>query len=135
MRTSLCLVMLLPLLAVAQTPPAFDPSKMPSGAGMQTMMQQAQKMAACMADIDQAKLEALGKEAQAMSDEIEALCATGNEDEALSKAIAFSRKMQDEPTIIQARECTKGMGEMMSQVMPSIIDEAESRAEKGGICD
>ncbi len=135
MRTSVCLMMLLPLLAVAQTPPAFDPSKMPSGAGMQAMMQQAQKMASCMADVDQTKLEDLAKEAQALSDEINALCASGKESEALSKALSFSREMRADPTIAQVQECTRGMNEMMAQVIPSIISEAESRAEKGGICD
>ena len=44
---------------------------------MQNMMQQAQKMQACMQNIDQAKMQALGDKAKQMESEIKALCAKG----------------------------------------------------------
>lgn len=107
---------------------------MPSEADMMKMMQQAQKMQACMAGIDQAKLEALGQQAEAVGDEIDALCAQGKEQEALDTALTFARKMNADPTVKQARECSAGMTEMMAGLIPDFDVPGDEGDSDGGIC-
>lgn len=124
-------LLLLPLVASAQNSPYGQPSQ----ADMQNMMQNMQRMSECMADVDQARLEALSREAQAMSDEIERLCAAGDEAAAVAKALKFGREMNNDPTVKKMRECTRGMPQMMAQIMPVNPAEVESEAESGGICD
>jgi len=128
---SLVLLPLLPLLVFAQNAPYGQPG----GMNTQQMMQQAQQMSVCMANIDRDKLEELAKQAQAMSEEIKALCQSGDESGALSTALEYSRSVRDEPVLKQLQECTKGMSQMMAQFMPVNPADVEARAESGGICD
>jgi hypothetical protein len=118
MKKLALLLVLVPGWVLAQNAPPFDPSEMPSGADMQGMMQEMQEMQVCMASIDQAELERFQQQAQAMSDEIDALCNSGNGGEALDKALAFSRQMRDEPVMQQLMGCTAGAGNMLAQWMP-----------------
>ena len=131
MKHAIIFLTLLPLLASAQN----SPFGQPGGVNTQQMMQQMQQMGACMADIDEDKLEELSRQAQAMSDEIESLCKSGDEAAALSRAMEYSRSMRNEPVLKQLQECTKGMSQMMAQVMPVNPAEVEAKAESGGICD
>lgn len=130
MKFIIVLFSLLPLITYAQNSPFGQP-----GGNAQQMMQQMQKMGACMADIDQDALDELSKQAQAVNDEIEALCKRGDESAALSRALEFSREMRDEPLLKKVQECTKGMAQMMAQIMPVNPAEVEAKAERGGICD
>ncbi|MBT8422404.1 MAG: hypothetical protein HKN56_06320 [Gammaproteobacteria bacterium] len=116
--------------AWAQNPPAG----MPSQADMQRMMQQGQIMAACMAEIDQSRIEAISREAEAVSDEIDALCKQGDESGALQTAIDFSKKMAADPTVKKLRDCSAGMQDMLAGIMPN-IDPAAGADDSGGICD
>ncbi len=129
--TAMVFSLLLPLLAAAQNSPYGQPSQ----ADMQNMMQQMQQMGVCMADVDQARLEELAREAQAFTDELKALCAAGDESAAVSRALEFSREMRAEPELQKLQECTRGMAQMMAQVMPVNPAAIESQAERGGICD
>lgn len=132
-KYTLVLTFFIALTASAQTPP----SGMPSQADMQKMMQGAQQMAACMEQVDQERLEELSKEAEQVSDEIEAHCAKGDSSAAVTAALDFSRKMQADPDVQQVMGCTTGMGDMMSNMMPEFEAYAEAAAENSGsgICD
>lgn len=101
-------------IAGAQSMPNFDPSKMPSQADMQNMMQKAQEMQQCMAKIDKAELERLEERGNAMNDELERLCRAGREDDALAKAMDFSREMRTAPVVKQAQACAKDLPEMLA---------------------
>jgi len=114
----------------AQNPPAG----MPSEADMQRMMQQGQKMAACMAEIDQSRVEAISREAEAVGNEIDALCKQGDEEGALDVALAFGKKMATDPTVRKIQECSAGMRNMMAGMLPD-LDPAGSAEERGGICN
>ncbi len=118
MKKLALLLVLVPGWVLAQNAPPFDPSEMPSGADMQGMMQQMQEMQVCMASLDQGELEVIQQRGQAMADEIEALCNSGNGGEALNKALAFSRQMLDEPVMQQLMDCAAGAGNMLAQWMP-----------------
>ena len=121
-------------LAFAQRPPGqMDPNEMmrmmQDPAAMERMMREAEAASKCMEGIDEKQLKALERRGQKMSDEIEQLCAAGKKDEALKKALAYSREMRDDATIKKLRECSKGMTEMMEGMpwaqMPGVKDEPE----------
>lgn len=124
------LVLLVAMPVLAQNPPAGIPSE----ANMQKMMQQAKRMQTCLADIDQAQLEALGREAEAMSDEIDALCAQGKEQEALDAAMTFARKINTDPNVKKARECSAGMVDMMAGLIPQFDVPGDAAGDDRGIC-
>ena len=75
--TMLCL---LPSLVIGQNYQGM------SEADMQRMMQQAQKMQACMQNVDQEKLQAVSNEAKQVQSEIKALWANGERSKAEKKA-------------------------------------------------
>ncbi|HID81209.1 MAG TPA: hypothetical protein EYH06_02430 [Chromatiales bacterium] len=100
---------------------------------MQNMMQQAQKMQACMQNIDQAKMQALGDKAKQVESEIKALCAKGERAKAEKKALKFAQEINNSPDVAAARKC----GEMMRGIMPSMgfIDKSPKEKSGGHICD
>lgn len=115
-KLSYLLLFFLPFAVNAQNPfTGMDQAQ------MQQMMQQAQEAQACMEDIDQSKVKRLEAEAKQFEAEIKQLCASGDRSAAQSKAVAFSRRVMDDPAIQEMRKCTdkmKGMMDAMSQNMP-----------------
>jgi len=101
-------------LAMAQSLPNFDPSKLPSQADMQKMMQQAQAMQQCMAKIDESELDQLEARGEEVRSELEQLCKAGQESEALKVALEFSRELNSAPVVQQARECAKDLPQMLA---------------------
>lgn len=95
---------------------------------MQKLMQGAMQMQACMAEIDQDQLEAIGNEAEAMQSELKRMCSAGDRDGAQAKAMAFGVKMAQSDAMKQLRSC----GEMAMAMMPSMMDYIDSQAEDGG---
>lgn len=132
-KVMIVLAGLLPLVALAQTMPPnmpnFDPSKMPSGADMQKMMQRAQEMQKCMANIDQAELEQLEERGNAVSEEIRGLCASGDEDEALDLAISFSEEVRASQAMQDVQACSENLADLMPNLslteMVRMYDDAE----------
>ncbi|MCR9095159.1 MAG: hypothetical protein NXI30_13145 [bacterium] len=135
---SLVTVVLWPTLAFAQMPegmpPGMDPNAMmrqfQDPAAMERMQREAEAAQACFAKISEAELKALEKKGKQAGDEIDALCAAGKKKEALAKAIELSREMQNDPTIKQLRECSKGMTETQKMMrnmpwaqVPGVDDE------------
>ena len=113
-RLAVICLMVLPVAATAQ-----DSYQGMSEADMQRMMEQGQKMQACMSRIDQAELEVLEQRSLKTEDEIRSLCNSGKRDQALQKAMAFGREVNDAKVMQQIRECT-AMMEGMMQMMPQI---------------
>ncbi len=83
-------------------------------ADMQNLMQMMQKMQECMAKVDQQELERLGAEADTMEAELKELCAEGKRDKAQKTAIAYSKKIMNNPALKQMQEC----GEMTKGLIP-----------------
>lgn len=138
---SLVAFVLWPTLAFAQMPQGMpqgmDPNAMmrqlEDPAAMERMQREAEAAQACFSKISEAEMKALEKKAEQAGDEIDALCAAGKKKEALAKALELSREMQNDPTIEQIRECSKGMTEtqrMMQNMpwaqMPGVEDEEPS---------
>ena len=62
---------------------------------MQRMMELAQKMQACMEQVDQAQLAQLEQRSKEFEAELKALCDAGKRDEAQKKAMAYGKEMMD----------------------------------------
>lgn len=125
---------MIPLLFIAAPALAQGPQGM-SQQDMQNMMQAAQQMASCMAQIDQSEIKALEKRSKEMEAEIDSLCKEGKRDEAQQKAMAFGREIKDSPAMQQMKKC----GEMvkgMKSMMPSMgIKDMEEEYKNKHVCD
>lgn len=102
-----------------------------SEADMQQMLQQAKKMEACMADIDQATLTSLSEKSQAMEQAVKSLCLTNKRDEAQKRAIEFGQEIAVNDEIKKMRQC----GEMMQGMMPKIGLPTIEEMKKRHVCD
>lgn len=123
---AVCLAALLPLAAAAQTYQGM------SEAEMKKMMQQAQQMQACMAQVDRAEVDALKTRSDRISKELKALCAQGKRDAAQRKAMAYGKEMAGDPTVQTMRRC----GELMKGAMPQMPYTGHAKTDdKGHVCD
>jgi hypothetical protein len=115
---------IVPGLTLAQQPGGMNHEEMmrrfSDPAAMQKMAAQAEAAQRCMKDIDQKKLDALQKRAEAAGREIERLCDAGKRDEALAKGLDLVQEMRADPTVAKLQECTEEMAESMRQMMPSL---------------
>lgn len=100
-------------------------------ADMQQMMQQAKKMEACMASVDQDALMALSEKSRAMEQEVKSLCQANKRDQAQSRAMEFGREMSANDEVNKMRQC----GEMMKGMMPKIGMPTVEEMKKSHICD
>jgi len=99
---------------------------------MQQMMQQAEAMQQCFADIDPAamkKLEARGKQMQA---EVRALCESGKRDQAQSTAMQYGREFADSKEMQAVMKCGAMAEQMVGQMSMMTPEQIEKR---GHVCD
>ena len=122
------IMLMLPALASAQN---FQNM---SEADMQNMMQQAQKMQACMAEIDQSDMKKFEQRANQMQAKVESLCASGKRDEAEEESIAFAREMSSNEAMKKMQTCSKMMAGAMPG-MPTTPEEAADMVGNRHICD
>ena len=121
-------ILLIPVLAFAQSPSGFDQQQ------MQAMMQKGQEMQTCMQNIDQTEMKALEQQGKKMQAEVEKLCVAGQRDEALNKAIAYGKEMVKNPAMQEMKKC----GEMMQGMMPEMSQfsrDYENDDSQGHVCD
>ena len=102
-----------------------------SQADMQQMMQQAENMEACMANIDQAALTSLSEKYRMMEQEVKNLCRTNKRDEAQTRAIELGREIAANDEIKTLRQC----GEMMKGMLPIMGMPTVEEMKKRHICD
>ncbi len=124
------LVIAITVLMVALAP--VSAQQAPNEAQMRQMMEQAQKTQACMAKVDQSVLENLRIEGEAMGKKVSALCTAGKREEALSAAIAYSKKIASSPGLKQMRQCSESLGDFKFGVSPPTPEEIE---KNGHVCD
>lgn len=113
---------------------AQNPAGM-SDADMEKMMQGVQAMQECMADVDQAALERFGKEGEQMHAEVKALCAEGKRDAAQARAMAYGKKVANDPTMKVMAECGKKMQGAMPQMQQTPGMPSEEELKNRHICD
>ncbi len=102
-------------------------------AQMQQMMENAQKMQACMSEVDQSAMQEMAREAQTFQAEIKALCAAGKRKQALSDAMAYGKRVSTSPEMKKMRECQKYMQGMMPDIAAHVPD--PETLETSHICD
>lgn len=103
-------------------------------AQMQQMMQQMQNMQNCMANIDQAELDAFQQQAEAMDAEVKALCAAGKRDAAMARAMAFGKETANSQVMQDMKKCGEGMQEMM-QNLPKTAQSQTGNGAPHHVCD
>ena len=103
-------------------------------AQMQQMMQQAREMQNCMANIDQAELQAFQQKAEQMQAEVKALCSAGKRDAAMTKAMAFGKESMSSKVMQDMKKCGEGMKNMMPN-LPAIAQSDDDGSEPRHICD
>jgi TolA-binding protein len=99
---------------------------------LQGMMQQVQAMQACVAKIDQQKLEVIRKESEQITADIKSMCAAGERDAAQSKAIAFGKKTVNEPVMLELQACA---GIMNLSIPQSAWAELENENTQVHVCN
>ncbi len=101
---------------------------------MQQMMQQAQGMQTCMQDIDQAEMQAFEQRANQMSEETQALCASGKRDEAMQMATAFGKEVSGSKAMQAMKKCGEGMKNRMPKIVAAAQDDQQGKSGRH-ICD
>ena len=104
----------------------------PNEAHMQKMMEQAQKMQACLAEVDQGSIEALRAESEQLAQKVSALCDAGKRDEAQGQIVAYSKKAAASPELEEMRKC----GELMTGMLPDLkIPHTQDLTGNTHVCD
>jgi len=127
-KLTITLLLSLPALASAQNYQNMNE------ADMQNMMHQAQKMQACMAEIDQSEMKEFEQRANQMQARVDALCASGKRDEAQKEGIAFAREVSSNESMKKMQTCGKLMQGAMPG-MPTTPQEAADMTDNRHICD
>ena len=127
-KLTITLLLSLPALASAQNYQNMNE------ADMQNMMHQAQKMQACMAEIDQSEMKEFEQRANQMQARVDALCASGKRDEAQKEGIAFAREVSSNESMKKMQTCSKMM-EGAIPGMPTTPQEAADMVGNRHICD
>ncbi len=147
MRYMLVLILLLPVTVLAQTNPEMPPNMPPNMPMDKEKMQRMQEMQkrmqqmdmgkmreamACMKDIDRSGLKTLEEEGKKMRDEIEALCRSGNRDEAQDKGMEYAKEMMSKPELQKMREC----GKLAAGMLPKMgFEELMEEGKDRHVCD
>jgi len=93
---------------------------MPSmdGVNMQQMMQQMKKMQQCLLQVDETELRTYEAEILQLEPELRELCQANKRDLAQQKAIDFSQRISQSPSMKIIKSCTKNM--QANGFMPTI---------------
>ena len=120
-------VLLFPVIAIAQNYDGMDEAQ------MQRMMQKAQEMQTCMANVDPAEMEAFQQKAAQMQSEVDALCAAGKRDEAMSRAMSFGHESASNKAMQAMKKCGEGMQHGLPKV--AVAGSDTPGAHTRHICD
>jgi hypothetical protein len=97
-------LMILPGIAAAQDLGGLDLSQI-DAAKIQSMMEQAEIVQACLAKADQTQLQNLQAAAENKGTEIDALCQQGKRAEAQSQAVTYGQQLISEPLVKDFQQC------------------------------
>ena len=98
---------------------------------MQQMMQGAQAAAACMGNLDMAKIQELQSTGDAINKRIKTLCSAGKKNEAEAYAMKEGMRMQNDPVLKKMQSCSK---DIMKQFdFTSMVSASEGTSKS--ICD
>lgn len=92
-----------------------------NAAQMQQLMQQAQRLQTCMANVDQEALNAVQQRSAEMDAELKSLCAAGQRDAAMSRAVEYAKEMADNPALKAMAACGQSMQTMLPNLPAAAI--------------
>ncbi|PHR55627.1 MAG: hypothetical protein COA44_10285 [Arcobacter sp.] len=96
---------------------------------MEDMMQDMQKIQACMAKIDFNTLAGLQEKSFSVQKEVEDMCKNKQRDKAQERAIRFSNEVMSYPAIVQLKECSKG------SAMDGMLEATKTDFKNHHVCD
>ena len=128
-RPLLISLLLMPITASAQNMGGMTEAQ------MQQLMQQAQSMQNCMANIDQTEMEAFQQKAEAMDAEVKALCAAGKRDAAMARAMAFGKETAQSSIMQDMKKCGEGMKNMLPNLPKTAHPTDDTSGKPRHICD
>lgn len=99
---------------------------------IQMLLNQAQDIESCMAELDASATQALRARSERMTLEIKSLCKAGKRDEAQARALAFGREMADSPAMANLQECSGPLGALLPVALASLRGDA---ADAMQVCD
>lgn len=99
---------------------------------IQMLLNQAQDIESCMAELDASATQALRARSERMTVEIERLCKAGKRDEAQAKALAFGREMADSPAMANLQECSGPLGALLPVALANLRGDAADAVQ---VCD
>lgn len=105
----------------------------PTEEQFQQMMQNVQKMQACIAKIDQSAIQEFANRGRAMQVQLKALCNSGKRDEAERLAMSFLQEYQDNKELQALKKCGEQMTQFMPDMMSSLVEELNR--EDTHVCD
>ncbi|MGR9115731.1 MAG: hypothetical protein ACU85E_08190 [Gammaproteobacteria bacterium] len=126
---SFSLLLLLPLGAYAQMPPAMNQEQ------MQQMMQQMHRMQDCMQNIDQSEMKAFEQRARRMETEVQTLCSQGKRDEALAVAMKFGMEVSKSPSMQKMKKCGEHMKGFVPKMPLPTQDHSADGQDNRHVCD
>ena len=98
---------------------------------MANMMEMLEGLTACMAQLDEQHLEALGKRAEAAGQKIEKLCAAGKRDEAQDQARSHAQEMMADPEYKKFMQC----GEAAQGMLPDLTSLHDFEDDNQHVCE
>jgi hypothetical protein len=100
---------------------------------MASMMGMVNGLATCMAQLDEQRLEALGKRAEKSGQEIESLCTAGKRNEAQAKALRHVEEFLADPEYKKFMQC----GEAAQGMLPNLatLHDLAPEDESQHVCD
>lgn len=117
------------LLSLASTGHAQFPDM--SEQDMASMMEMLGGLTTCMAQLDEQRLDALGKRAEANGQEIERLCVAGKRSEAQAKAKNVVEEFLADPEYKKLMQC----GEAAQGMLPNLTDLYDPEDDSQHVCD
>ena len=76
---------------------------------MQPLLEQGQQLAGCLAQVDQATIDSLRAEGEALARRVESLCHSGHAPEAQAEAAEFADRVLSSPAAAQMRDCAPAL--------------------------
>ena len=126
----MCRVAMLLLLTVAVPLAAQDINL--TADDIAAMQKQAGQAQACLAKIDQSRLQELQAQGEKQMEEVTALCQAGKRDEAQATAIKFARALMADPLMQEAQSCIG----LISMTLPqSMWTELEKEDTPAHVCE
>lgn len=128
----LALLILIPVAGIAQDDASQNLAAQNFPGMSQMNMQKIQAMQECIASVDQKQLLAIEQQQKKFDAEMTSLCASNKRDQAQQAAMAYAKRMMNNPAIKAMQKC----GEIAKGMMPDMpFSDINEDIDDQHICD